>query len=182
MSCTPYHKRASTLWLQLCILCHQDSASTPWSYVMHTLPQESFNILASTMYTLPSRLGLNTLASWFVYLALKTRPQDRHATTSKPGNKAGVPAKNEVSQYAETTMMDTNKTAEHAEGTNEPNDDKNKKDNGLATAGASHAGENTNNTRTEDTKLTPHKQSDSKCRVSGSHTVNSAEFQPRWTL
>ena len=73
-----------------CLLCHQDSASTPWSYVLHTLPQESFNTLASTMYTLPSRIGLNTVALCpahlttrelqhfgfnYVYFAIKTRPQ-----------------------------------------------------------------------------------------------------------
>jgi len=126
-------------------------------------------------------LGLNTLAAWFVYLAFKTRPQDRHATTSKPGNKVGAAAKSEVSQNAETTIMDGNRTAEHAGGANEPTDDANKKDNGLGTAGTDHAGENTNNTKNEDAKRGPPKQADRECPVPGNHTVSSAEFHPRWT-
>jgi len=108
------------------------------------------------MSTLPSRLGLNTSASCSVYLAVKTRPQDRHATTtSKPGNKVTIAAKSEVTQYAETTFVDGNKTADQAAGANEPTDGGTKTDNGLTAAGTSRDGENTKDTKTEDAKPGP---------------------------
>ena len=118
---------------------------------------------------------IKILTSCSPSLCLKTRPQDRHAKVSPSRNKVTVAAKSAVTQEVEATT-NVDPAVDHAEG-NEKNDDGNRTENGLSTAGTSHrpTGGNTKDTKTEDTKQVINPNANPNPEL---HAVRSVDLQP----